>query len=304
MLTADPRIVDDAEVVPASVVRRSRGARVLRRQGAAPQHDFSGGLAQHSGAHPEQPPAGGRGHADHRRSAARADPQAIRRPGVQARHHDPRHHLDAYADGARLPAPRIRGLRGERHRRRRRDDLRGQRLGDDRRQSARGRYRGRASGDRGRHRRGANGHPHRRRRPAHDEFGAGGADHRGADRFPAAHGVAGGLPAKRHDRAARGVTSRRRCVTCTASSSPPWGRFDDGSRARAGPEAAADRSRPDGAARRDARRRRGLRGRRRRDEPDGGCGGLACRGRRDRLLDRRGACPRPWSGSLAGACRS
>ena len=63
----------------AAVVCRGRGARVLRREGAAPEHDPAGGRAQHPGAHPElaqgrmargrciTADAAGGGHAAHRR---------------------------------------------------------------------------------------------------------------------------------------------------------------------------------------------------------------------------------------------
>ena len=70
-------------------------------------------------------------HADHRRAAAGRS--AARRARLQARRHRRRHHVDAHADGARLPAARVRGVRALPHGGRRRDDVRGQRLGDDRR---------------------------------------------------------------------------------------------------------------------------------------------------------------------------
>ena len=73
MLTADPRIVDDAEVVPHLSFAEAAelayfGAKVLH-----PSTIFPGGLAQHSGPDPEQPPSRGPRHAHHRRSAARQE---------------------------------------------------------------------------------------------------------------------------------------------------------------------------------------------------------------------------------------
>ena len=108
---------------PAPVVRRGGGAGLLRRQGAASEHDLPGGLAQYSGPDPEQPPARGPRHAHHRRSAARPGASALRGPGLQARHHHSRHHFDPHAHGARLPPPGLRGFRSPRDGRRRRDHI-------------------------------------------------------------------------------------------------------------------------------------------------------------------------------------
>ena len=68
---------------PAAELRRGLGARVLRREGAPPQHHPPGRRPRHPGAHPELPPAGGEGHADHER----AEPERRRtgRDRVQAR---------------------------------------------------------------------------------------------------------------------------------------------------------------------------------------------------------------------------
>ena len=70
MLTADPRVVPQPRAGAAAVVRRSVGAGVLRRQGAAPEHDPAGGREEHPGAHPQLAPARERRHADHRRRPA------------------------------------------------------------------------------------------------------------------------------------------------------------------------------------------------------------------------------------------
>ena len=69
MLTADPRVVAAAAPRAAAVVRRSVRAGLLRREGAASEHDPAGGRQEHPGAHPQLAPAGGRGHDDHRRRA-------------------------------------------------------------------------------------------------------------------------------------------------------------------------------------------------------------------------------------------
>ena len=53
MLTADPRVVAEPRARAAAVVRRGVGARLLRRQGAAPEHDPAGGRQEHPGAHPQ-----------------------------------------------------------------------------------------------------------------------------------------------------------------------------------------------------------------------------------------------------------
>ena len=71
MLTADPRVVPAAARRAAAVVRRSVGAGVLRREGAAPEHDSAGGREEHPGADPQLAAAGEPGHADHRRRRSR-----------------------------------------------------------------------------------------------------------------------------------------------------------------------------------------------------------------------------------------
>ena len=116
MLTADPRLVAGAAAGAAPVVRRGGGARLLRRQGAASEHDPAGGRARHPGAHPQLAQAGRAGHAHHGGAAAPAH-AADRCVACQARRHGGGHHLDAHADGPRLPAPRVRGVRALRARR-------------------------------------------------------------------------------------------------------------------------------------------------------------------------------------------
>ena len=110
MLTADPRVVSETQRGAAALLRRGGGARVLRRQGAAPEHDPAGRRQGDPGPHPQQsrrPEGAG--------TLITADvagrTTAARGARLQARRHRRRHHLDADADGARLPAPRLRGLR-------------------------------------------------------------------------------------------------------------------------------------------------------------------------------------------------
>ena len=128
MLTADPRVVAAPHVVPHLSFEEASelayfGAKVLH-----PSTILPAVATEHPGPDPEQPPAGGARHADH----ARAPPvdDAARRARVQARHHGRGHHLDAHADGARLPAPRLRSVRAVHDAGRRRHDVGSQRLGD------------------------------------------------------------------------------------------------------------------------------------------------------------------------------
>ena len=71
MLTGRPAGGRGPEGRPAAQLRRGLGARLLRRQGPAPEHDPARGGARHPGADPELAAAGGPGHADHAR-----DPRA------------------------------------------------------------------------------------------------------------------------------------------------------------------------------------------------------------------------------------
>ena len=73
-------IVDLAVVVPHLSFARSVGARVLRRQGAASEHDPAGGRRRHPGPDPEQPPARGGRDADHRAAARRTTGRSRRSP--------------------------------------------------------------------------------------------------------------------------------------------------------------------------------------------------------------------------------
>ena len=67
MLTADPRVVAAPQLVPAALVCRGRRARLLRREGAAPEDDPAGARARHSGADPQLAQARWSRHAHHRR---------------------------------------------------------------------------------------------------------------------------------------------------------------------------------------------------------------------------------------------
>ena len=53
MLTADPRVVATSAAGAGAVVRGGRRARVLRREGAAPQDDSARCVAEHPGPHPQ-----------------------------------------------------------------------------------------------------------------------------------------------------------------------------------------------------------------------------------------------------------
>ena len=124
----------------APVVRRGVGAGVFRRQGAAPGHDSAGRGREHSGAHPELAAApDARGTLITARAAG--ERPAAHRGRLQEGRHGRGHHLHADADGARLPAPALRGVRAIQDPGGRRDDVRGQRLGHDGRRAA-------AAGDR------------------------------------------------------------------------------------------------------------------------------------------------------------
>ena len=57
MLTADPRVVPQPRARAAVVVRRGLRAGLLRREGAASEHDSAGGVEEHPGPHPELAPA-------------------------------------------------------------------------------------------------------------------------------------------------------------------------------------------------------------------------------------------------------
>ncbi len=127
MLTADPRIVPQPRRRAAVVVRRSVRAGVLRREGAAPEHDSSGGRRRTFPCGSSTPGGRRTRDADHRRRASARRPADGDR--MQARRDGDRHHVYAHADGARLSAPALRSVRTVQDRRRRRHDLGGQRVG-------------------------------------------------------------------------------------------------------------------------------------------------------------------------------
>ena len=109
MLTADPRVIDDPAVVERlSFAEASElayfGAKVLHPSTILPAVS-----ARYPGAHPQQQTARWRRHAHHR-------PVVQRQPGgrrarLQAPRDRRRNHLDPDADGARLPAPAVPGVR-------------------------------------------------------------------------------------------------------------------------------------------------------------------------------------------------
>jgi aspartate kinase len=109
MLTADPRIVHDAELVPHLSFAEAAelayfGAKVLHPSTIFPAVSRNIPVRILNSHRPEAPG-----------TLITADPAVgeavVRRARVQARHHDSRHHVDAHADGARLPAARLRGVR-------------------------------------------------------------------------------------------------------------------------------------------------------------------------------------------------
>ena len=165
MLTADPRIVKDPQVVPhLSFAEASElayfGAKVLHPatiQPAVARNIPVRILNSHR--------AAGARHADHRRAAAGGS--AADGGGVEEGRDRGRHHLDAHADGARLPAPAVRGVRAVQDAGRRGHDLRGQRVGHGRRSAAAaGDRRGAVGVCRGRARRRHGDRVRGRRRPA------------------------------------------------------------------------------------------------------------------------------------------
>ena len=136
MLTADPRVVADAQLRAAAVVRRGVRARLLRRQGAAPEHDPARGRPRTfpvrilNSMRPEVP-----GHADH---ARRAPPTGRRSPRIACKRDvtvvDITSTRMLMAHG--FLRRRLRGVRAAPHLGGRRHDVRGQRLGDARRSTA------------------------------------------------------------------------------------------------------------------------------------------------------------------------
>ena len=72
MLTADPRVIDGTRTVRATVLRRSVGAGLLRRQGPASQHHHSRRGREHSRAHPELHAARSGRNAHHRAVRSRS----------------------------------------------------------------------------------------------------------------------------------------------------------------------------------------------------------------------------------------
>ncbi len=144
MLTADPRVVAGAAAScrsfastrppssPTSARRCCTRARSCRRSAAASRC----GSSTRGG-----PEAAGT------RITREAAPDAQRAGGdrLQARRHPHRHRLVAHADGLRLPAARVRGVRALPHAGGRRHHVGGERLGDDRRPPRARRHRGGAA---------------------------------------------------------------------------------------------------------------------------------------------------------------
>ena len=128
MLTADPRIVSDPQVVPhLSFAEASElayfGAKVLHPATIQPAvaRNIPVRILNSHRAH-------ALGTLDHRRETRERTP--AHRRGLEAGSDRRRHHLHADADGARLPPPALRGVRAIQDAGGRRHDLRSQRLGD------------------------------------------------------------------------------------------------------------------------------------------------------------------------------
>ena len=133
-----------------SSCRACRSARLqssrFRRQGPAPEDHSAGRGEEHPRPHPQHVPP----------DAPVLDRRPCRRGALvgdgarlQEGHHRHHHHVHRHADGARLHAPAVRGLRAAPHLGGRRLDLRGQRLGDRRRGDAPREHRGGPVGVRG-----------------------------------------------------------------------------------------------------------------------------------------------------------
>ena len=222
MLTADPRIVPLPRVVPQlSFAEASElayfGAKVLH-----PSTILPAVAQEHPGAHPELAAGPRRPGTLITAEPPPADGQ-LRGARVQARRHGHRHHVDAHADGARLPAPAVRGVRTLQDGGRRRDDVRGQRVGDggrhrrlddivdSLREFAEVSVRSR-DGD----------HLRRRRESAVGPDAVRPRGHARSNGIPLRHGVAGGVAAEHHVRAAR--QRRRRGDGAAARRVFPGGR--------------------------------------------------------------------------------
>jgi aspartate kinase len=129
MLTADPRIVKNPQVVPhLSFAEASElayfGAKVLHPATIQPAVS-----SQHSRTNPQFASRRRARHADHGGAPQRGTSVDGGRleEGCDRR----RHHVDAHVDGARVPAPAVRSVRAPQDGCGRRHDLRGQRVGDD-----------------------------------------------------------------------------------------------------------------------------------------------------------------------------
>ena len=121
-----------ARAVP--VVCRGRRARVLRREGAAPQDHSAGCGAQYPGAHPQHLPPDGGWHPHRRRRRGRA--VAGDGAGLQEGDHRRHDRIHEDADGVWLPAAALRSLRTLPHAGGRRLDVGSERVGDHRRPHA------------------------------------------------------------------------------------------------------------------------------------------------------------------------
>ena len=201
MLTADPRVVESPRVVPQLSFDEASelayfGAKVLHPSTILPAVGLGIPVRILNSHRPE---------AKGTLITSRAEPERRRagRDRLQARRDARRHRLLAHADGVRLPAPRLRGVRAFPDAGGRGHHLGGERLGDDRRPARARRDRRGAVDLRRRLLRGRDGDRVCRRRDAAQEHLPGDPRPRRA-RGPAARdGVAGRLAQEHHRRAAR-----------------------------------------------------------------------------------------------------
>ena len=131
MLTCRSHRSCRAATASRDLVCRSGRTGVFRRQGAAPGDRGAGGGEEHSRADPELAPAGGLGHPHRGRDGAPARIRSSRSPasaGITLMNIA----LHAHADGARISAPHLRGVRPLRDAGGHGGDLGGERLADHR----------------------------------------------------------------------------------------------------------------------------------------------------------------------------
>ncbi len=109
IMTTDPRICPDALRVKTISLRRSRRARLLRRESPAPSHHPARSAEEHPRLGLEQPQSRKRGHRDHCDAAVLCEPVQVHRDQKAPDHH--RYRRQPHAARARLSQARLRRLR-------------------------------------------------------------------------------------------------------------------------------------------------------------------------------------------------